>query len=130
MGTCRKAAALALLVAATTTGLTGCGTAAPMPAPEGETSVRGILFSEGPADPTGADAVVLFTLMVDEDEYPYYWNAQLSFSFRTVITTQTGEALGLRGLSSGMVVDVWTGICRESFPVQCDVTRVHVIQVD
>ncbi|MBN2176705.1 MAG: hypothetical protein JW722_03510 [Demequinaceae bacterium] len=129
----RTRRALAPVAALAALLLAACGTSASIDwsasLPDRDPSAVGTLYSKGPADPTGPGAVVLFTLIVNVDEYPYFENARLSFDSRTVIRTATGEVLTLRELASGMRVEVWTDICAESFPIQCFVTDVYVTDV-
>jgi hypothetical protein len=95
--------------------------------PDSEPDAKGTLTDIGAVADSGA---VTFRLVVDEDEYPYYWNASLSFDGDTVVGDQTGNTLGLDDLAEGLWVEVWTDVCRESYPVQCDVSEVRLTLAD
>jgi hypothetical protein len=119
-------AALASLLILVLAGvLTACGDAPGFP--DREPDAAGTLFRIETVSDSGAET---FRLVVDEGEYPYYWNAVLSFDGDTVVGDQTGHTLSLDDLSEGQWVEVWTDACWESYPVQCDVTHVRLTAVD
>lgn len=101
--------------------------------PDRDSDARGALALSSLTLPSGDghdDTVQVFTLVVDEGKYPYYWNATLYFSDDTVVGTHMGEVLALDDLVPGLWVEVWTDACQESYPVQCGVTHVLLTVVD
>jgi hypothetical protein len=109
--------------------LASCGTAASFPdtAPD----ARGTLapYEYDPVSSAGPDTVV-FHLTVEEDAYSYFQDAVLNIDDHTVIGDQSGVTLNKGDLSAGLWVEVWTDSCRESYPVQCDVTHIRLARVD
>jgi hypothetical protein len=109
--------------------LASCGTAASFPgtAPD----ARGALapYEYDPASSVGPDTVV-FHLTVEEDAYSYFRDAVLNIDDHTVVGDQSGATLSKGDLSEGLWVEVWTDSCRESYPVQCDVTHIRLARVD
>jgi hypothetical protein len=109
--------------------LSSCGSAVSFP--DREPDARGTLAPYD-LDPTFSypPDTVIFRLTVEEDEFSYYTDAVLSIDEDTVVGTQTGKSLDYSDLSEGQWVEVWTDACRESYPVQCDVTHVRLTAVD
>ena len=109
--------------------LSSCGSAVSFP--DCEPDARGTLAPYD-LDPTFSypPDTVIFRLTVEEDEYSYYQDAVLTFDSETIVGTQTGEVLSLDDLSAGLWVEVWTDACRESYPVQCDVSEVRLTLAD
>jgi|GEM_PF-1161931 len=90
------------------------GVAAKRRAPEAVGSVASMTFGE--------DSVqVVFT---PDSGYEYFEGTtfDIPFSAATAIDGETAVVLG--DLVAGDRINVWTGACRESMPVQCDVEAV------
>jgi len=90
------------------------GVAAKRRAPEAVGSVASVTFGE--------DSVqVVFT---PDAGYEYFAGTtfDLPFSAATAIDGETAVVLG--DLKPGDKINVWTSVCRESMPVQCDVEAV------
>lgn len=83
-------------------------------APEAVGSVVGITFGE--------DSVQV--QFEPDPGYEYYADTtfDIPFSAATAIDGETAVVLG--DLVAGDRINVWTGACRESYPVQCDVEAV------
>ncbi len=87
-------------------------------APEAVGSVIGITFGE--------DSVQV--QFEPDPGYEYYAGTtfDIPFSAATAIDGETAVVLG--DLVAGDRINVWTGACRESYPVQCDIEAVTAVQ--
>ena len=95
-------------------GAPDAGVSAKRRAPEAVGSVASVTVGE--------DSVqVVFT---PDAGYEYYAGTtfDIPFSAATAIDGETAVVLG--DLKQGDMINVWTGACRESMPVQCDVQAV------
>ncbi|MCB7136972.1 hypothetical protein [Cellulosimicrobium marinum] len=105
------AVTLTVLVA---TGLSACG-GGDTGVPDREPTVTGV------AESSGEGAVLV------EPSDPYYERMSLDLG-DTLLVDRDGAALDPADVVTGDAVEVWVGeVCAESFPVQCDVEAVRVL---
>jgi hypothetical protein len=95
-------------------GATDPGVAAKRRAPEAVGSVVGITFGE--------DSVQV--QFAPDPGYEYFEGTTFDIPFSAVAAIDGETAVVLGDLVAGDRINVWTGACRESFPVQCDVEAV------
>lgn len=88
--------------------------------PSSEPAVRGTLKT------MAADTPDQFRLVAASDEY---FEGMTFFAYQVpIVTDDSGEAIGADKLTDGTTVDVWLlGGCGESFPVQCTVMKLRVV---
>jgi len=67
-----------------------------------------------------------YQLIVESIELTYYDDATLYFTDKSRIVDNDLSRIGEGDLEDGVTVQVWTGACRESWPVQCDVQFLRV----
>ncbi len=81
---------------------------------------------EATDSPTDDLAGRQYQLTVDSVELTYYEDATLYFSDKSRIVDNDLNRIGEQDLKDGATVHVWTGACRESWPVQCEVQFLRV----
>ena len=90
------------------------GVAAKRRAPEAVGSVVSMTFGE--------DSVQV--VFAPDAGYEYFEGTTFDIPFSAATTIDAETAVALGDLVAGDRINVWTGACRESMPVQCDVEAV------
>lgn len=113
----RVLAALAALVLAV--GAAGC---APRDKnPGAEPAVEGVV-ADVVTDEGGTVAFTLSGL----DTGDYFFDARIAIGPDTTVTDAEGNELESSAVADGVVVEVWTDRCAETYPVQCVATAVRL----
>ncbi|MDO8151514.1 hypothetical protein [Isoptericola sp. b408] len=116
----RSAAPAALLAAAVA--LSGC--AGTVLAPDEPSDVRGVVADGGSVDD---DARAGQPVVVQASD-PYYEGMAL-LTDGTEVLAADGDAADPDILVAGVLVEVWVDeVCQESYPVQCDVEVVQLLE--